>query len=434
MKTAIIGGAGVRTPLLVHGLVSAGLPITTVSLFDPDRQRLAVIGRLVERLSPSISLDIADTPEAAIAGSRIVFTSIRVGGLERRARDEAACLALGVLGQETVGAAGFAMAMRTIPEMVRYARHVAAYAPDAWMVNFTNPVGIITQAVLERTGRPVNIVGICDTPEELFESVAATLDLPRADCAFDYVGLNHLGWLRRVLHQGRDRLQDLWNDPARIARIYRAPLFDPASLAEERLLPTEYVYYYENPDRAVSRLREAGLTRAGSIVALTDALFTDLASPAVDPVAAYRAYLHTRSAGYMQIEAGDTGSSRDERWTDPSGYARIAIEVCRGLLGGAPVTLALDVENHGNLPTLAPHDVVEVPSVVGRFGVLPLHTGGLPEAVAPTVEAVKQYERLTIEAAATGRRGSARAALAANPLIADVGLADRLLDALEVIQ
>jgi 6-phospho-beta-glucosidase len=259
MKLTIIGGGGVRVPLLVNGLIQSDLPVDDIGLYDTDLERLAAIAPLARRFAGRARLRVESTVDAAVEGADFVFTSIRPGGIERRARDEQISLAHGVVGQETVGPAGFAMAMRTVPPVIEYARAIARRAPAAWIINFTNPVGIVTQAVAGSTG--ARILGICDTPTELFEEIAHALGVPSAECRFDYFGLNHLGWVREVYHGGRPMLDRLWSEPEALTRLYRAPLFDAAWLQSLRLLPTEYVYYYARPADAVANLARAG-TRA----------------------------------------------------------------------------------------------------------------------------------------------------------------------------
>lgn len=428
MKLAIIGGAGVRTPLLVHGLTRSDVPITSVSLFDPDGDRLAVIAPLAARLSGGPGVSAASSLEACLEGASCVFTSIRVGGIEGRARDEQVSLDHGIVGQETVGPGGFAMAMRTIPYIVRYARAVERYAPDAWMINFTNPVGIVTQAVRTATG--ARIIGICDTPTELFEEIAHALGLPSAECAFDYFGLNHLGWVREVYHQGRPQLARLFEDPARLASVYRTPLFETRFLRELRLLPTEYVYYYYRSKEALENLKRAGSSRGRVIQALNEQLFRDLAAPGADTVAVYEAYLAARNAGYMQIESGGGTSRSPTPWADVTGYDKIALSVLRAMHRGSNAIIPLNVTNEGNMPELEAGDVVEVPCVVNQNGAKALHVGAVPANVRDLLVRVKDYERRTVAAALSGSQADALAALASNPLVADEALAARLLGAL----
>src|SRR4051812_20751225 len=269
MKVAVIGGGGVRTPLLVGGLTASDLPIDHIALYDVDQARLATIGGVAERMAAKGRVTLCASVAECVAWADVVFTSIRVGGIAQRIHDEAGAQTHGIVGEETVGPAGFAMAMRMIPPMVQYARQIAAAAPKAWIINFTNPVGMVTEAMRTVTDR---VIGICDTPSELFESAANALGLDPSRCYFDYFGLNHLGWLREIYAGGEGRLHRLWNDPDRLQAIYKVPLFDAAALRQLRLLPTEYVYYYDQPARAFDNVRRAARTRGQVIDALTTAL------------------------------------------------------------------------------------------------------------------------------------------------------------------
>lgn len=433
MKLTIIGGGGVRVPLLVNGLVTSDLPIDEIALVDIDRERLSAIAPLASRVAGRARLRVEDTLAGAVEGADYIFTSIRVGGIERRAHDEQVSLAHGLVGQETVGPGGFAMAMRTIPPMVEYAREVERRAPHAWIINFTNPVGIVTQAVTEATG--ARIIGICDTPAELFEAIAHALGVRSRDCRFDYFGLNHLGWVREVYDTsqgGRPLLDRLWTsgDPEQLTRLYRAPLFDAAWLQALRLLPTEYVYYYARPADAVANLTRAGRGRGAVIAELNRQLFEDLPA-AKDPVEVYEKYLTARDAGYMQIESGAPAPLKRSLMSasaELTGYDKIALQTVRGIHFNAGAVIPLNVQNRGTIAGLEDRDIVEVPCVVGSRGARPaMSVGAMPESVADLVMRVKDYERRTVRAALTGDRALALDALARNPLVPSIDAAARLL-------
>jgi 6-phospho-beta-glucosidase len=431
MKIAIIGGAGVRVPLLVNGLANAGLRIAEFALYDPDQPRLEVIAELAERRSAGARVTRHATSGPAIDGASFVITSIRIGGMQARIHDERAALALGVVGQETVGPGGFAMAVRTIPPLVAYAREVMARAPDAWIINFTNPAGLVTQAVTTETG--ARIIGICDTPTEVFQEIAHAVEAPAEECWFDYVGLNHLGWVREVYWRGRPRLANIWDDEAVLSRVYRTPLFPPARLSELKLLPTEYVFYYESPQRAVANLRAAGVTRGDVIARLTRELFDDLAAGEPDPVGRYERYLADRSAGYMQLENGrpaGAGSSPPAPWAHLTGYDKIALNTIQAMVRNSNAVIPLNVLNGGNIPELADDDVIEAPSVVNANGPRALHVGALPPQVRDLVLRVKAFERATIAAVRKGTREALVDALALNPLVPSRELSARLVDTL----
>jgi 6-phospho-beta-glucosidase len=428
MKLTIIGGGGVRVPLLVNGLVQSDLPVDDIALYDTDAQRVAAIAPLAASFADKARLHVEPTPEGAIEGADFVFTCIRVGGIEQRAHDEQVSLAHGLVGQETVGPAGFAMAMRTIPPLVAYAREVERRAPNAWIINFTNPVGIITQAAIESTG--ARIIGICDTPMELFEEIAHALGVPSAECTFDYFGLNHLGWVREVHHRGRPQLERLWDRPDALTRLYRAPLFSAERLQSLRLLPTEYVYFYERPEAAVANLKRAGRSRGMVIEGLNRQLFADLRRGAADPVRTYEHYLASRDAGYMQIESGVSAAIVPSPWAELTGYDKIALQTVRSIQFDTGAIIPLNVANRGAMPELEDNDVVEVPCVVDANGARPMHVGPMPEAVANLVSQVKDYERLTVRAALSDDRSLAVAALARNPLVPTAEMARGLVDAL----
>jgi 6-phospho-beta-glucosidase len=425
MRIAVIGGAGVRTPLLAAGLAGSDLPLEELLLYDTDRERLAVIAPLADGLAEGVAVRSCESVEQCVEGVDFVFTSFRAGGIDARARNEASALRLGLIGQETVGFAGCAMALAMIPEMVRYAREVERRAPGAWIVNFSNPVGIVTQAVQAATD--ARIVGICDTPTELFAEAARALELPLPECHFDYFGLNHLGWLREVHYGGRPRLGALWDDPDRLADLYRRDLFDPAFLAELRLLPTEYVYFYYRPERAIESLHRAGESRGVMIARLNARLFEALASGPDDPARVYRDYLAERDATYMQLESGSTEALAPPPAAAVTGYDRIALAVVRGIHFATGQVLPLDVPNRGNLADLEDDDVVEVPCVVNADGPHALHVPPIPEAARELLVPVKEYERLTLRAALEGSSELAVEALVRNPLVGRRDLATRLI-------
>lgn len=429
MKLAIIGGAGVRVPLLVNGLVGRGLPIGEVALFDVDRQRLAVIARLARARAGDVRITQHDAIAACVADADFIVTSIRVGGLAARHRDEATALRHGLVGQETVGPGGFAMAARTVPVLAAYMHEIVRHAPSAWVINFSNPVGIVTQALRRAattTDPHPKVIGICDTPTELFAEIAHALDVPAAECAFDYIGLNHLGWVREVYHRGRPLLADIWSDSDTLERIYSRPLFPAAYLAKLRLLPTEYVYYYEFPDRAVSNVRATGTSRGEVVSALTDRLFADLSTERRDAVRIYETYLQTRSASYMQLESGASAPKAPSPWGDLTGYDRIAFDVIHAIVHNTGAIIPLNVANRGNLPELAADDVVEVPCSVGASGPRALHVGALPSQVRALTLQVKDYERRTMIAALAGDREGLIDALAHNPLVPSEAVAETL--------
>ena len=432
MKTiviSIIGGAGVRTPLLVRGLAQSGLPISEVRVFDIDRDRLTLISPLIERVA-GLRVRTSDTVAECVSGADFVIASIRPGGIERRAACEKIALDHGVIGQETVGVGGWAMALATIPAMVGYAKDVARHAQDAWMVSFTNPVGMVTEGVLKATNVPM--LGICDTPTELFEEIAHAIGLPSVECHFDYFGLNHLGWVREVWVQGEPQMARILADDSILAKIYRKPLFDHARLRQLGALPTEYVYFYERTERALANTLKAGTSRGAEIALMNVALFDALRSRRDDPVKVYEAYLAERNGTYFSLESQGDASHRNPPTEAAllSGYDKIAVSVLQAIQANTGKIIPLSVGNRGNIAGLRDDDVVEVPCLVNANGAHPLHVGAPPESVRAMLDQVKAYERATVAAALSGSRDEAIAALALNPLVADKKVAVRLAEAL----
>jgi 6-phospho-beta-glucosidase len=428
MKITVIGGGGVRTPLLVNGLTRSDLPIDEIALFDTDRERLSVVASLAGVLSPSVRS--YDDPRAGVAGASFIFLSIRAGGIAARAGDEAAAVAHGVVGQETIGPAGFAMAMRNAPPAISYVHLIAREAPRAWIINFTNPVAIVTQAMTP--GAAGRVIGICDTPIELFERVAQVLGIEPARCYFDYFGLNHLGWLREVFTDGTPQLPRLWPRPDLLRQLYRAPLFDASFLQSLRLLPTEYLFYYYSPDAALEHMVKAGATRGRAIAEMNERLFHDLAAAGADRRSVYDRYLEQRSSSYMQIESGAGQSAGDSPWAQLTGYDKIALAVVRAIHFNGNAIIPLNVSNRGAIRGLDDDDIVEVPCVVNANGARPLTVAPIPEAARSLMTRVKEYERFTIEAARTRAIDDAVRALTVNPLVNDAALAQRLVGVLQL--
>lgn len=422
MKLAIVGGAGVRVPLLVGGLSRSDLNVTDVALYDIDQDRQRVIAGLAAQLAGGVKITSAATPEAAIEGADFVITSIRVGGAAQRAKDEAVALAHDIIGQETIGPAGFAMAVRSIPPIVEYGRMVARLAPRAWMINFTNPVSIITQAVHQETD--ARLIGICDTPLEMFEDAAHALGLPASVCGYDYFGLNHLGWLRDVLFEGEGQLHRIWNDDQRLMSAYRAPLFEPERLRALKLLPTEYLYYYYRPDVALANIKKSGSSRGRAVEKLTAEFF---ANPSLEN---YQLYLSKRDASYMSLESGSGTPRIKPDWAELSGYDKIALITIRAIVKNQGAIIPLDVPNRGTFPFLDDEDIIEVPCRVDKDGPVPQVVGPIPDHPRELMTTVKTYERATIHAALTGDREALIDALALNPLIPARDLAKQLVTAL----
>lgn len=443
MKIAVIG-CGLRTPLLIHGLVRSGLSISRLALYDIDPDRSTLMGHLGNAIADGTPVAIsAETSLAnAVQDCSFVIGSIRVGGMTARAHDERLALQCGFAGQETTGPAGFAMALRTVPVAVEQARLVERLAPDAWFINFTNPAGLMTQAISALTH--ARVVGICDTPAELFFRIGLALGEPSREVECDYVGLNHLGWVRGVRVRGEDVTNRLLSDDSALRHLYPAPLFSPELIRSLRLIPTEYVFFYYRPGTAVANQMTAGATRGEELLTLNTRVSSELESnvrkgdiPAA--LAAYRAYLNRRNSSYMHLEGAGTSALKepDVDWNPfegATGYHRIAVDAISALSGSEPVRLVLNVPNHGAIADLNEDDVVEVPCLVDKSGPRPIRKQQLPDATQGLTIAVKTYERFTIQAAMSpqGQRSLAVQALFTNPIVADWDAAQSYVARLEL--
>ena len=432
MKIALLGGAGTRVPLVVSGLLRSRdeLRCDELALWDPDRERqaaIAAVGKaMVRRAGAELRITLADAAESAMTGADFIVCSIRVGGAAGRITDERIARAHGLLGQETIGAGGWALALRSIPSVLSYARLAERVAPRAWLLNFTNPVGIVQQALI--AAGVERAIGICDTPREMFENAADELGINSENAFFDYFGLNHLGWVRRIQVGGEDLLPRLLAQPEKVAKIYHVPLFEPMYLTTTRLLPTEYVYFYLHADEAAAKLKNAGGTRGEAVAEQERKFFSALASSNEDDtrmLECYDDYLAERQATYFRLETGERASAQDvaqargQLYQKAAGYDRIAVDVMRAITSNKRAVFPVDVANQGAIADFAANDAVEVQCEIDGKGARPLPFGSVPDSVRPLLTQVKDYERLTAQAALSGSLSMAAQALRANPLVGD---------------
>ncbi|MFQ5737764.1 MAG: 6-phospho-beta-glucosidase [Acidobacteriota bacterium] len=431
MKITIVGGAGARVPLVTNGLLRFREELKTeeLSLWDIDetkRQTVAHISRaMVGRFGATLKISTPATLEEALSGASFVITSIRVGGTQGRITDETVALSHQTLGQETVGAGGFALALRTLPVMLQYARKVSQLASDAWLVNFSNPVGIVSQALIA-AGLGERSIGVCDTPREQFERLSSALAVPLQEASFDYLGLNHLGWIRRILVAGRDRMPELLQSAERLREVYRIPFFEPDFLQNLGLFPTEYLYFYYRPERARRQTLASGRTRGQQVRDLEEELMSTVQQAGgklEEVLASYDRYLASRNATYMTVETGRpveeerVVEAREELYQSAAGYERIAIDVMRAIESNQPAVIPVDTANHGAIADFELEDAVEVPCVLNGNGVHPLAAGQLPEPVRELALRVKEYERLSVQAVLSRSRRIAEDALSRNPIL-----------------
>ncbi len=446
MKLSFIGAGGARTPLVIQSILDfrERLPRFRVAMMDIDAGRLDLMRTASKPfLARAEDLQVEWTTDAhqAIDGADFIVTTFRAGLMASRVIDEQVPLKYGVLGQETTGPGGFAMALRTIPTMLGYVRLIQELAPDAWLLNFTNPAGIVTEAITRVAGFE-RAVGICDNPATMVRAVAALLGVEAQALFAEYYGLNHLGWLRAVYLDGKDQVPEIVRAiAAGEVRLPGLP-FDPGLLEALAAIPNEYLYFYYSPQQAVENLVRAGQSRAQQILPFNQELYATLKrmhAEESDPdevAAVYSRYLDRRHGSYMTLETGvrdghalSPGSegqgdhtarpAPEQQVTEAAeGYTGVTLRLIEALKSPvSAVPLILNVPNRGALPGMADDDVVEVTCHVGNGIIRPLAMGPLPDHALGLMKSVKAFERLTIQAAVDGSYNLAVEALALHPLV-----------------
>jgi len=409
LKVAVVGAGSTYTPELVEGFVAHGdrLPVDELAMLDVDRERLDVVGgvsrRILARQGWSGDLVLTTDRDRALDGASFVVVQIRVGGQEARLSDETLPLRFGCIGQETTGPGGFAKALRTVPVVMELAEETARRgAPGAWFVDFTNPVGIVTQALLDGGHRAL---GLCNVAIGMQRRLAALLAVPWERVELEHVGLNHLSWERAVRVDGVDMLPDLLERFAdQIAKDLRLPA-DLLRLL--RAIPSYYLHYYYLSDQVLAEQLSGGhATRAEEVMSIERDLLAAYRDPALD-----------RKPDLLSQRGG-------------AFYSEAAVRLMASLHAGTGDVQVVDVRNDGSIPDLAPDAVVEVPARIDRSGAHPLPLAPLEPELRGLVEHAKAYEWLAVEAALSGSRDTALKALLANPLVPSFAVAGPLLDAL----
>jgi 6-phospho-beta-glucosidase len=407
LKVAVIGGGSTYTPELVQGFAarSERLPMDDLVLLDPDAERLEVVGglarRMLDRAGFGGRLSLTGRREEALEGADFVIVQLRIGGQAQRVVDERLPLEFGCIGQETTGPGGFAKALRTVPVVLELAEEtVRRGAPGAWLVDFTNPVGIVTQALLDQGHRAI---GLCNVAIGMQRRFAAHLGVEPGRVELEHVGLNHLSWLRGLRVDGVDRLPELLE---RDAEALAEEVELPVELVRQlRAVPSYYLRYYYLT-HAVLDAQRRGPSRAEQVMEIERELLELYRDPTLDTKPEL---LEHRGGAF---------------------YSEAAAQLVASLHAGTGDVQVVDIRNQGALPDLPDDAVVEIPARIDREGAHPLPLGPLPPVLLGLVQQMKAYERLTVAAATSGDRGLALEALLANPLVRDYQVAAPLLDAL----
>jgi 6-phospho-beta-glucosidase len=443
MKVAIIGGGGARTPAIMYTFARhhKQVPLEQVVTYDIDEDRLHMMGaiadRIVQETGSPFRLVVSNDSEETIADADFVIVSIRVGGQAARAADERIALNHGYIGQETTGPAGLSYALRSIPVVQEYADMTSRLAPNAWLINFTNPSGLVTQALYDRS--PVPIVGVCDSPQVIAHHIARAAGVPVDDLTWTYAGLNHLGWVTSVRYQGQEILPRIINDDTALSRMLEDDIIPPELVRHLGVVPNEYCYYYYYRDRALESQLAAEETRGEFLTRLDRSLQQGLATISSDDTDAiverYGRYLQGREMSYLATERHGVRqlpqrTMRELILSEGEGYIGVAIKIMAALRGYGNETAVLNVPNHGAaIRGMDGDDIVEVTCEITPDGFRLIPSPPLlPESLA-LIRTIKTYERLTAEAALTGSRKLAIRALTHHPLVGSFPAAEKLVDA-----
>jgi 6-phospho-beta-glucosidase len=417
MKLTIVGGGSILTPLLIDGLrkFADEVPVDVVALLDIDRtsvDRIAAFSRRVVDEGGGRPIDILATTDrqSAIEGSDFILFTIRVGGLPARIQDERIPLMHGIVGDETTGPGGFSLALRTIPVLLDYAHDIERWAPRAWVIPFSNPEGILTEA-LHRHSK-IRVIGLCTAPFGLKRGIARFLGMDPARIELEGIGLTHLGWVRRIRVDGQDILPEV------IQRVLASGKEDelyPVKLMQLLgTVPGQWFYslagyqaphWYYHRDRVLKRQREAGKTRGEELIGIQASILPELES------------------GHLTVEG--LYQRRGHQALDEP-----ILSLISALHNNKDEVHIVDVPNGGAVPFFDPDAVLEMPARIDREGAHPIPVPDLAPEVRGLMQMLKAYEELTIQAAVEGSYASALRALLAHPLVMSYDIARPLLDEL----
>lgn len=403
IKITVVGAGSSYTPELSANLIEyhTRLDVDQICLYDPKGEKLELIlsasQKLLGRAGSRIKVTATQDLELALAGADFVIMQIRVGGLAARIRDETLPMEFGMVGNETTGPGGFVCGLRTVTAALQIARQIERLAPKAWLLNLSNPAGIVTEAILKHSG--VRTLGFCNIPINTTYAIGEALDVDPTRIQLDCFGLNHLSWTRAAYMNGKDILQPALEtaenpDSILYSKGLVEEMIDPEWLDTLGMIPSWYLRYFYYPDLVLEEDRLQGNTKGVDDMRAEERLHQ-----------IYTSEGYTQEA--QQILSGKGGAQ----------YYLPVLQVIDSMVHDRGDVVVVDTTNQGSILDLHPSACVEVPARIYMDRVEPLPVGLLPLVVRGLVQAVKNYEELTIEAAATGSRKIAVAALMANPLV-----------------
>ena len=401
MKICIIGAGSSYTPELIEKMaeIKERFPVKTMTLMDINEERLEAVSSFCKRYARRLGLDIKIESTAdldkAICGSSFVNTQIRVGGNQSRVKDEKIPLAAGFIGQETTGPGGFMKALRTIPAMLKIAESIKKNAPDAWLINYTNPTGIVSQALHDYTD--VKCAALCAGGVRTAWNTTAALGVDSKDVQYDIFGLNHLNFSWNIRVRGRSITgEEFLKVAAQVGEV------SPEIAEKLGAIPSGYLQYYYHRIKKTEILRNAPKTRGEQVLELEKEIYEDFKNPDFD----------------------DKPQSLKKR--GGGGYSEVAMGAMDAIYNNRDTWMVINVPNRGVYKFLPDNAVIETAVIINANGIRPLVSAPPPKAVWGLVSMVKNYEMLTAEAAYTGDRGTAIMALTHHPLVMDYDAAKQL--------
>lgn len=455
-KLALIGGGSVRTYYFIGSLLKfyREMEIGEVAVMDIDPEKLSYFGGIAKHIVIQAGEDLRVTlttdAVTALKDADYVVTTVRVGGDAMRVRDERIALSHGVIGQETTGAGGFSYAIRTIPVMLDYMRLIREHAKsDATVFNFTNPSGLVTQAIYDAGYE--NVIGICDNATGIKMDAAQALGVNAGELLVKVYGLNHLSWANRIEIGGVDILPKLIENVSFVQNFHQFLYFDRDLIRQLRCVPNGYLFYFYHRERALMNLLSAKETRGEFILRNNTTMMEALRAHSIETepetcLAIYREFMRRRESSYMSVELG--GKTVHPGRIDPKtlgvdallgrkpvteiyeGYAGVVFNFIDSQKNGKGIDLAVSVPNRGAVSGMADSDVLEITCLIGRNGAVPMRFAGgeINETNLALMKTVKRYEKLTVEAVCTHSKAAAREALMQHPLVGDYALARSLVD------
>lgn len=411
LKIAIIGSGSTYTPELIEGLIARknSLAMKSIYMMDINREKNEIVGSLVRRMlsyhNMQTELVLTESLEAAVQDADYILGQIRVGMLDARIKDEKIPLKYDLIGQETTGIGGFMKAMRTIPVMMNVAKTIENLAPDAWLINFSNPSGLLAEALLNHTN--VKTIGLCNNPVNMIRDAKKRLPENTEIFDYDYVGLNHLSWMTAIYADGIEILQDQLKSNATVSTAKNIPQieYDDSLLQAAGGLPCAYLSYFYHRDKMLNKLKKAEFSRGEECKKIEQELLER-----------YRDSTVLEKPVQLEKRGGSL-------------YSEAAISLIDAMENDKNEIHVINTQNKGAFPFMEKEDVVECKCLVGKHGVMPVPFNGIVnEHIIGLMKTIKSYEKLAVTAGIQGDRNAALRAMLVHPLIGDYEKANAALD------